>query len=67
MAATMVFVPMARPNSAFGKASVTRAAELANRNAPPTPWRMRHRISSVPLAEKPAPSDARAKMTKPPT
>ena len=33
-----------------GNASVTSAAEFANRKAPPTPWRIRQRISSVPLA-----------------
>ena len=48
-AATIVFVPIARPSCSRGKASVTSAAALANRNAPPMPWRIRHRISSVPL------------------
>ena len=66
-AATIVLVPIARPSCSRGNASVTRAAEFANKKAPPTPWTMRHRISSVPLAEKPAPSEASAKTMKPPT
>ena len=66
-AATIVLVPMARPSCSRGKASVTSAAELAKRKAPPTPWTMRHTISSVPLPAKPAPSEASAKTTKPPT
>ena len=48
-AATIVFVPIARPSCSRGNASVTSAAALANRNAAPTPWRIRHRISSVPF------------------
>ena len=60
-AATIVFVPIARPSCSRGNASVTSAAALANRNAPPMPCRIRHRISSVPSAEKPAPSEASAK------
>ena len=66
-AATIVFVPIARPSCSRGKASVTMAAELAKRNAPPMPCRIRQRMSSVPLPAKPAPSDARAKTRKPPT
>ncbi len=66
-AATIVLVPMARPSCSLGNASVTIAAELANRNAPPTPCRIRHRISSVPLLAKPAPSDAAANSRNPPT
>ena len=48
-AATIVFVPIARPSSFFGNASVTRAAAFAKRNAPPIPWRTRQRMSWVPL------------------
>ena len=66
-AATIVLVPMASPSCSFGKASVTSAAAFANRNAAPTPWKIRQRISSVPLFEKPAPSEARVKRRKPPT
>ncbi len=65
-AATIVFVPIAIPSCSRGKASVTIAAELANRNEPPMPWRIRHRISCVPLSAKPAPSDATANSTNPP-
>ena len=36
-AATIVFVPIARPSCSRGNASVTSAAALANRNAPPMP------------------------------
>ena len=67
IAATIVFVPIAMPSCSFGNASVTSAAEFANRNAPPIPCRMRQRISSVAPSEKPAPSEASAKTTKPPT
>ena len=42
--------PSPAPSCSRGKASVTSAAALANRNAPPMPWTIRHRISSVPLA-----------------
>ncbi len=38
MAATPL-MPMALPRSFAGKASVRMALELANRNAPPTPWK----------------------------
>ena len=34
-------IPMARPRSPGGKASVMMAVELANSNAPPTPWKTR--------------------------
>ena len=64
-AATIVLVPMASPSCSRGKASVTIAAALANRNAPPIPWRMRHRMSCVPSAANPAPNDAAANTTKP--
>ena len=37
-AATIVLVPIATPSCSRGNASVTIAAELANRNAPPIPW-----------------------------
>ena len=66
-AATMVLVPIASPSCARGKASVTSAAALAKRNAPPMPWTIRQRISWVPSAAKPAPSDASAKTRKPAT
>ncbi len=45
----------------FGSASVTSAAELANRNAPPILFNTRQTISSVPPPANPAPSDASAK------
>ncbi len=67
MAATIVFVPMASPSCSRGKASVTMAAELANRKAPPTPWSTRQTMSATPSAEKPAPSDASEKARKPRT
>ncbi len=67
IAAIIVFVPIASPSCSRGKASVTSAAALANRNAAPMPWRIRHRISSVPFSAKPAPSEVSAKTTKPPT
>ena len=66
IAATIVFVPIATPSCSRGNASVTSAAALANRNAAPMPCRMRQRMSCVASAEKPAPSDAAAKTTKPP-
>ena len=65
-AATMVLVPIARPSCSRGKASVTIAAALANRNEPPTPWAIRHRMSCVPLAAKPAPNEATANSRNPP-
>jgi len=34
-------MPSALPRSSSGKASVRIAVELANRNAPPTPWPIR--------------------------
>jgi hypothetical protein len=67
IAATIVLVPIASPSCSFGKASVTRAAAFANRKAAPTPCTIRQRISSVPFPEKPAPSEASVKRTKPPT
>ncbi len=66
IAATIVLVPIAMPSCSRGNASVTIAAELANRNEPAMPWRIRHRISWVPLSAKPAPNDATANNTKPP-
>ncbi len=65
-AATIVLVPIASPSCSRGNASVTIAAALANRNAPPIPCRIRHRISSVPPLAKPAPSEATANTRKPP-
>ena len=65
IAATIVLVPIATPSCSRGNASVTIAAAFANRNEPPIPWRIRHRISSVPLPEKPAPSEATANTRKP--
>ena len=67
MAATMTFVPMARPSSAGGNASVTRALALANSSAAPTPCMTRQRISSVPSEAKPAPSEVRVNSAKPAT
>ncbi len=64
-AAIIVFVPMARPSWRWGNASVTSAAALAKRKAPPMPWTMRQRMSSVPSPAKPAPSEASEKITKP--
>jgi len=66
IAATIVLVPIASPSCSLGNASVTIAAALANRNEPPTPWAIRHRMSSVPLPAKPAPSEATANSTNPP-
>jgi len=66
-AATIVFVPIARPSSCFGNASVTSAAAFANRNAPPIPCATRHRIRSVPPLANPAPSEAAEKTRKPST
>ena len=66
-AATIVFVPIARPSWLRGKASVTSAAALAKIAAPPMPCRIRQRMSCVPSAEKPAPSDATVKNAKPRT
>ena len=40
IAATIVFAPIASPSCSFGKASVTSAAALANRNAEPMPCRI---------------------------
>ena len=37
----MPLIPIALPRSSGGKASVRIAVELANRNAPPTPWNTR--------------------------
>ena len=37
----MPLMPMALPRSFCGNASVRMAVELANRNAPPTPWKTR--------------------------
>ena len=67
IAATIVFVPIASPSSFFGNASVTSAAELAKRKAPPIACSIRQRISCVPLSANPAPSDAAANTTKPRT
>ena len=39
--AAMPLIPIALPRSSCGKASVRIAVELANRNAPPTPWNIR--------------------------
>src|SRR6476619_8067523 len=66
-AATIVFVPIARPSCSLGNASVTSAAELANRNAPPIPCSTRQTISSVPPPANPAPNDASANTTNPST
>ena len=66
-AATIMFVPIATPSCSRGNASVTIAELLANRNALAMPWRIRQRISCVPSAEKPAPSDATVKTAKPST
>ena len=51
-AATIVFVPIARPSWSRGNASVTSAAALAKIAAPPMPCRIRHRISCVPSADE---------------
>ena len=67
IAATIVFVPIARPSSSFGKASVTSAAAFANRKAEPIPCSTRHRISTSAFGAKPAPSEAKANSRKPPT
>ena len=44
MAATLL-MPRARPRWLAGKASVRMALELANRNAPPIPWKTRMMMS----------------------
>jgi hypothetical protein len=66
-AATIVFVPIARPSWPRGNASVTSAAALAKIAAPPMPCRIRQRMTSVPLADRPAPSEANVKTAKPRT
>ncbi len=66
IAATIVLVPIARPSSLWGKASVTSAAALANRKAEPIPCSTRHTISTSAFGEKPAPSEASANTMKPP-
>ncbi len=67
IAATIVLAPIAKPSCCLGKASVTRAAALANRKAEPIPCKTRQQISSVAPVEKPAPSEAKANTRKPPT
>ena len=51
----MPLMPCALPRSSSGKASVMMALELANRNAPPTPWptrmRMIHSAPAVPVSQ----------------
>ena len=66
IAATIVLVPIASPSCWRGNASVTIAAAFANRNEPPMPCTIRHRISCVPSPAKPAPNEASANTTKPP-
>ncbi len=48
-------IPIALPRSLAGKASVKMALELANRKAPPTPWKTRmtmiHRAPFVPFIQ----------------
>ena len=66
IAATIVLVPIASPSCWRGNASVTIAAAFANRNEPPTPCRIRHRISSVPPPANPAPSEAIPNSRNPP-
>jgi hypothetical protein len=46
MAAT-IEMPMARPRSSAGKASVRMAVELAISSAPPMPWTMRNTMSHM--------------------
>ena len=66
-AATIVFVPIARPSSSAGNASVTIALAFAKISAPPTPCSTRQPISSLPLDANPAPSEASENTTKPAT
>ncbi len=40
----MLLIPSAIPRWSAGNASVMIAAELASRQAPPTPWTIRHTI-----------------------
>jgi hypothetical protein len=51
--AAMPLIPIALPRSSRGNASVRMAVELANRNAPPTPWNTRmmmiHNAPCVPV------------------
>ena len=68
--AAMPLMPMALPRSSWGKASVRIAVELANRNAPPTPWKIRMMmIQSAPAVPVSHVTDSRiekiVKMAKP--
>ena len=66
--ATIIWlVPMAKPSSWRGKASVTMALELAIRKAPPTPCKARSAISSGTLEVKPASSEVSVNTAKPST
>ncbi len=51
--AAMPLIPIALPRSSSGNASVRIAVELANRNAPPTPWKTRmmmiHKTPGTPV------------------
>ncbi len=55
---TIALIPSARPSSRRGKASVTRAADVAMISAPPTPWTMRPAISSVAVGARPQNTEA---------
>ena len=62
---TIALIPSARPSSRRGNASVTRAADVAMINAPPTPWTMRPAISSVAVGARPQNTDATVNTASP--
>ena len=55
LTAAMPLIPIALPRSFCGNASVRIAVELANRNAPPTPWNTRmmmiHNAPGTPVSQ----------------
>ena len=69
IAATLL-MPRARPLCSAGKASVRMAAELARRNAAPSPWpilqAINHRAAVLPVSQVEARStENTVKITKP--
>ncbi len=62
---TIALIPSARPSSRRGKASVTSAAELAIRNAPPTPWRALARTRNAALGATAHRTEASVKIANP--
>ena len=61
----MTLMPRARPRSWAGKTEVTMAAEVAFSRAPPTPWRIRLRISEGAFQLRAAAREATVKMAIP--